>query len=169
MSSVTDVRLVRPARKFEASFNQMLTPYRRAGEQRYSLFFTCGKPDLSLYLQKSSELESKTNAPDSAPLSTYWLTEGDNIVGVIRIQHRLTESNAEVGGHIGFDVPHAHRGKGYGTVRLGLSLQMAKEFGINCALLACTKGNMASEKIIERNGGKFENEVWWDKQGAILD
>jgi predicted acetyltransferase len=167
MTSVTDVRLVRPAGEYKASFNEMLAAYRQAGEQRYSLFFTSGKPDLPLYLQRSSELESQTNAPEPAPLSTYWMIAGDDIVGVVRIRHRLTERNTEVGGHIGFDVPHAHRGKGYGTVLLDMALQMARELGISRALLTCTKGNVASEKIIERNGGKFENEVWWDKQGVV--
>ncbi len=62
------------------------------------------------------------------------------------------------GGHIGYDVPPSERMKGYGTILLKHVLLKAKEMGIKKVLITCDADNIGSAKIIENNGGIYENE-----------
>lgn len=63
------------------------------------------------------------------------------------------------GGHIGFDVAPSYRGRGYGKKMLKLVLPKASELGIRKALITADEDNIASRKVIENNGGIFENVV----------
>ena len=42
---------------------------------------------------------------------------------------------------------------------LSLALPIAKELGINKALITCDKNNIGSAKAIMNNGGILENEI----------
>ena len=104
--------------------------------------------------------------------STYWLVKADHspqrdidggggspvYLGEIRIRHELTPYLLHAAGHIGYDIAPAHRRHGYGTLMLRLALPMAAALGIEQALLVCERGNVASRRIIERNGGVLEDE-----------
>lgn len=92
------------------------------------------------------------------PESTYWLVEGDEYIGRVSIRHELNDKLFKIGGHIGYDIRPSKRLRGYGTEILRLGLEKAKELGIKKVLITCDKDNIASKKIIESNGGVFENE-----------
>ena len=81
------------------------------------------------------------------------------IVGRSSIRHVLNQSLAKVGGHIGYAVAPAHRGKGYATEILRQSVIIASSLGVNHVLLTCDVGNTASAKVIEACGGKYESTV----------
>ncbi len=91
------------------------------------------------------------------PFSTFWLVDDGRFIGQANIRHRLNDHLMQIGGHIGYDIRPSMRGKGYGNAILGLSLGKAKELGIERALLTCDERNVASKKIIEKNGGVFES------------
>ncbi len=63
------------------------------------------------------------------------------------------------GGHIGYVIRPSKRRLGYGTVLLRLGLNKARERGLSRVLLTCGETNSASRKIIEANGGQFEDAV----------
>jgi predicted acetyltransferase len=95
------------------------------------------------------------------PDSTYWLVDNDKtVLGRVSIRHRLTEKLTQRGGHIGYYIRPAYRCKGYGTLICKLGLEKARELGIKRALITCDKTNIASNRIIRKNGGTLENEVW---------
>lgn len=48
---------------------------------------------------------------------------------------------------------------GYGTSLLKLALKKAKRLGLKSIVLTCDERNVASRKIIERNGGILEKIV----------
>lgn len=90
--------------------------------------------------------------------TTLWWVEVDEYLGRIAIRHRLTPHLSEVGGHIGYDVrPSARRG-GHATDMLGAALPVARSLGIESALLTCDVDNVASRKVIEKNGGILEDQ-----------
>jgi predicted acetyltransferase len=100
------------------------------------------------------------NLPEGwVPATTYWLVDNGEYMGKVNIRHRLTESLEKIGGHIGYDIRPSKRGRGYGSQVLKLALPKAREIGITRALLTCDATNTASRKIIEKNGGVFENSV----------
>jgi predicted acetyltransferase len=75
----------------------------------------------------------------------------------VRINLVLNDSLRDFGGHIGYDIRPSARGRGHATDLLAEALRVANGFGIDPALLTCAPGNVASRKVIERNGGKLRD------------
>ncbi|WP_078394095.1 GNAT family N-acetyltransferase [Shouchella patagoniensis] len=90
------------------------------------------------------------------PHSTYWAVELESgtVVGVINIRHKLTDKLFETGGHIGYGIRPTARGKGYATEMLTCSFEKVRALGISRALVCCDEDNVASERVIVKNGGK---------------
>jgi predicted acetyltransferase len=84
-------------------------------------------------------------------------------IGRIALRLKLNKYGREHYGHIGYSIRSSERGKGYGNVMLGLALAKARNKGMKEVLLQCNKDNLASQKVIENNGGiKFkENESYY--------
>lgn len=91
------------------------------------------------------------------PASTFWLVEDNAFIGLGSIRHRLTPALENFGGHIGYMVRKDKWGQGYGTRLLSLLLPEANRLGIEKALVTCNETNIASARIIERNGGILED------------
>jgi len=90
--------------------------------------------------------------------ASFLLAEVDGvIVGRTSIRHRLDERLAVEGGHIGYCVLPAHRGRGHATEILRQSLTVARHHGVTKALLTCDETNLASRKVIEHCGGTLES------------
>ncbi|MGY2874273.1 putative acetyltransferase [Marmoricola sp. URHA0025 HA25] len=86
-----------------------------------------------------------------------WWVEGDEYIGRMSIRHELNDWLREVGGHIGYDVRRSRRGEGHATAMLREALVIARDLGIEQALLTCDDDNIASRIVIERNGGVLED------------
>ncbi len=91
------------------------------------------------------------------PGTTLWYVEGDEYLGRLAIRHRLTPNLLEVGGHIGYDVRPSARRRGHATAMLKAALPIAYDLGIESALVTCDEDNVASAKVIEHNGGVYED------------
>ena len=88
-------------------------------------------------------------------MSTFWLLDGREIVGEIRIRHRLSPALEDFGGHIGYNVRPSQRRKGYATRMLALGLEEARRLRLTGVLLTCDPANIGSVRVIERNGGRL--------------
>lgn len=95
------------------------------------------------------------------PASTYLVTteDGERLVGMIDIRHRLNDFLLKCGGHIGYSIRKSERRKGFATEALRLGLNVCKELGVNEVLVTCDKENVGSAKTVIKNGGILENEV----------
>jgi len=107
--------------------------------------------------------------PDGwVPGTTYWLIrDGKTIVAQSNLRHRLTPSLERVGGHIGYATRPSERRKGYGTLLCALTLQKARELGLKRVLITCDADNLASARIIEKNGGRLENQELSQATGKL--
>ncbi|SNS68930.1 Predicted acetyltransferase [Asanoa hainanensis] len=92
------------------------------------------------------------------PATTLWWVDGDTYLGRLAIRHRLTEGLRELGGHIGYDVRSTARRRGHATAMLRAALPITRSLGIVSALVTCDVDNVGSRKVIEANGGVFEDE-----------
>jgi len=92
------------------------------------------------------------------PATTFWLVREGQILGVSNLRHDLTEFLRHEGGHIGYSVRPSERGKGYATVMVKLVLEKAKELGLTRVLITCDKDNVASSRVVQKNGGELESE-----------
>jgi len=107
---------------------------------------------------RADSLPETTRPAGYVPCTTWWWVEGREYFGRIAVRHRLTEKLREVGGHIGYDVRPTARGRGHATAMLRAVLPMAHALGINPALVTCDTVNVASRRVIEKNGGQLEDE-----------
>ncbi len=102
----------------------------------------------------------ETPRPDGfVPSLTFWWGEGEEYLGRIVLRHPLTPHLFEVGGHIGYDVPPAHRRQGHATAMLRTLLPVAlREHALVEVLVTCDTDNVPSRRVIEACGGVLDDE-----------
>lgn len=91
--------------------------------------------------------------PEVVPGETYFLMDGEHIVGEIYLRFGLTEVLLRDGGNIGYQIRPSARNCGYATQGLRFALDRLNGVGLAKALLICAEGNAASIRVIEKNGG----------------
>ena len=92
------------------------------------------------------------------PQTVLWWVHGHEYLGRLDIRHHLSEGLLRRGGNIGYDVRPSARRRGHATAMLAAALPLAAALGIREARIDCDVDNVASRKVIERNGGVFERE-----------
>lgn len=160
------MELVLPSAEYKDSYIEAVKEFHAAQdsppkERHYvDLSITELEADFENFVEKKKSESRGENLPEGyVPATTYWLIDNDKYIGGVSVRHQLNEKLMEFGGHIGYDIRPSMRGKGYGGEILALGLQKAKELGIPRVLVTCNATNVASRKIIEKNGGVLENQV----------
>lgn len=152
-------QLETPTTRVRDSYIKALAEYQHEGLMGYmDLDAQKIAADFPTYVEELRSHEQGKNLPEGYVSETVlWLTEGDLYIGRLSIRHELNEGLREWGGHIGYDIRPSERHKGYGKLILELGLKHAREMNINKILITCDINNDPSRKIIEANGGKFED------------
>lgn len=104
--------------------------------------------------------EHPVNMPDwFVPDTYYYLWDGAVLVGEFRIRHYLTDSLKAGAGHIGYSIKKEFRGKGYGTMGLALTLDLARNIVPEDEIyLRVLKTNIPSFKVMRNNGAYIAEE-----------
>jgi len=109
--------------------------------------------------QLLAQSEEEAPRPEGfVPATMLWWTDGHEFLGRLAIRHRLTPHLVERGGHIGYDIRASARRRGHATAMLRAALPVARELGIESVLITCDDTNIASKRVIENNGGVFEDQ-----------
>ena len=160
------MELVLPSVEYKASYIEAVKEFHAAKDAppmaRHYVGLSIPELDANFadYVEKKQSESRGENLPEGyVPATTYWLVDGDKYIGGVSVRHELNKNLKNIGGHIGYDIRPSERGKGYGSKVLELGLQKAKELGVARVLVTCSVTNIASRKIIEKNGGIFENQV----------
>ena len=154
------LRLVKPTKKYEKSWREAVEEFRK-DSKTIKLWEVLGNPDDLDGIIRNARLHSQDkNLPKGwVPYDLLWLVDGDEIVGIASIRHKLNPFLLEAGGHIGYEVKPSKRGCGYANKILQLSLKRFEKLGIEKILVTAFDNNVASWKAIEKNGGKLKNRV----------
>lgn len=119
--------------------------------------------DWGAYLAEAARLQDGVDLPDGHVAATFRVVEvGGRFVGRVSVRHRLTDALAVSGGHIGYAVRAPYRGRGYATAALRRALDVARDVGVDVALVTCDDSNVASARVIERCGGVLVDVVRTD-------
>ena len=151
--------LTEPSEEYKASFLEGVREFQREGRllnydvQRIEhdfAYFLC---------QLRKQQTPYTIKPGFVPHTDFWLIDGDEYIGQLSVRHQLNDFLLKIGGNIGYQIRPSKRCRGYGKTILSLGLEKARTMGIARALVTCDENNIGSKKVIEYNGGKFENTV----------
>ncbi|AKS41155.1 GNAT family N-acetyltransferase [Wenzhouxiangella marina] len=150
--------LIDPTPRYEASYLRYLDELGQ--EERYPFPLDFDASDFSALLVRLDDLRAGRNLPEGrVPSSTYWLVEGDEIIGVSNLRHALNEAIREVGGHIGLGVRPSRRGEGLGSELMALTIGRAWQRGMAELYIHCYRDNAASARMIRANGGQLHSEI----------
>lgn len=151
------MRLTSPTTKYAKSWYKAIKDLE--AEKARGFWNVPKKPtNLEDYIKLAKDHSQGKNLPSYwVPATTYWLIDNNKFVGHSNLRHRLTKELKKVGGHIGYTIPPTERKKGYGTKILKLTLKKASLLGLKKVLITSLDDNIASQKIIEKNGGKLQD------------
>ncbi|MBN1795252.1 MAG: GNAT family N-acetyltransferase [Sedimentisphaerales bacterium] len=157
---VENTKLVEPTVELKGEFLAMANEFKAEGSDTMN-----GVGSIEIDNFENSIIHAKNHSrgidlPQGwVPASTFWLVSNNQIVGSCNIRHQLNEFLENYGGHVGYGIRPSQRQKGYGMRILKLSLEKAKQLGLERVLITCDDDNIASIIIIETNGGKLEDKI----------
>lgn len=146
------MRLVKPSLKYKQSFIRALKEFEKEGRNE-------GNPkDVEGYIKRAKQFDKGEVPRGMVRASTLWLVDKNQFIGRIGIRHTLNTKLKKFGGHIGYAIRPGKRKKGYGYKALELALKKAKIIGLKKVMVTCDDDNIASQKIIEKHGGKLKSK-----------
>ena len=150
--------LVLPTQQYEQSYREFIAELE--DEERYPFQLDLDHSDFSALLRRLDDFANGIDIPKGyVQSSTFWLVDGDVLVGVSSLRHHLNERIKECGGHIGLGIRPSYRCRGLGTELLARTLIEARQRGIGEVHIHCHKDNEASGRMIVRNGGVLHSEI----------
>jgi len=89
------------------------------------------------------------------PGFTQWVVDGEFCGSInLRWQRGSNELPEHVLGHVGYGIVPWKRGRGYATLALAIMLRNARREGLDHVYVSTDVGNVASQRVIEANGGR---------------
>ena len=145
------VKLIVPMKEYLQSYVEARNEYVDNGVSTYS-FADASSCDI---FAKFDRYRTERGLPsDRVGEDKYWLVDDEkgHFIGEIAIRHRLNDALSQRGGHIGYGIRYSEWNRGYGTKMLALALEKAKEMQISPVLITCNDDNLASARVMEKNG-----------------
>ena len=164
------VELVQPSTLHRDSYRSLVAEFLGCAETLVPFVLSFDHSDFDAMLTRLTDCARGIGLSQGfVPHSTFWLIEdNDEVVGVTNIRHELTPALRIEGGNIGYGIRPSARGRGLGTVALRLALGRARDLGLSEVLVTCGKVNIASARIIRRNGGVLQSEEYLESRGEIV-
>jgi predicted acetyltransferase len=164
---VGDLHLVEPNEDMREQYLEYIDAFRAAGESGHQDKREREVSDFAGFVRKCRDEAAGRNLTGTyVPMTSYWLVSGGRIVATCRLRHWLNEVLEWHGGHIGYDARPDERCKGYATRMLAMVLEKARELGLTRVMVTCDKENIASARVIQKNGGVLDSEYWWEESGT---
>lgn len=164
------MELIKPCFKYKNSYLSYLKEVEQNGElmELGDAVLKDGE-SFETMLSRVDKISHKENLIGSMkPTFVFWIVVDHQVVGSMNLREELNEWSFYAIGHIGYYIRPSERGKGYATKALSYAKDFYREKGLKKILIMCTKDNIASEKVIIRNGGLFELEMNSFHEGIIL-
>jgi predicted acetyltransferase len=88
---------------------------------------------------------------------------------MLRLRHHLNEGLLQHGGHVGYYVRPAARGKGHAKQALRMALDRLRKMGVTRALVTVDPMNVPSIRVVLANGGKPDGQGRHPQTGAVVN
>lgn len=150
------IRLVLPSEEYVGSFFAAMAEFESEGLPQVPAGM--GQDQFPAYVQKLLDQAEGKNLPEGyVPSREFWMIDADGYVGRIILGLTFYPAPDRVGHHVGYAVRPSKRRKGYASIALHLLIREAKKIGIYRLMPTCGSANIASRKVIEKNGGILLN------------
>ncbi len=161
-----DVKLIEPSLIYKESFLEFAQDVKNTGYESYGLY-TKAEEDFEEFVTDLTNSSKGINIQKGwSPCSSYWLIDDScEVVGVIRIRHRVDSDYLQMIGHIGYEIKSCRRKEGFGSKLLELGLAEAGKLGLEKVLITCNEDNIGSLRIIEKFNGAYKQSFIEGKTG----
>jgi predicted acetyltransferase len=159
-----DTQLIRPQVELADTHRELVRDFQQHEGELVPWVLALDSSNFGQYVKQLNDASLGIGLkPGFVEHSTYWLVDQRRVlVGVSNLRHRLTPQLERVGGHIGFGVRPSRRREGHASRLLALTLLEAHSLNIDRVLMTCDKDNIASAKVIIKNGGILDAEFTSD-------
>jgi len=162
------VELVEPTEALREAFVEYVEEFAAAGERSHARDRDDVRSNFAGFVRRLRDHARGVGLPVGfVPQTTYWLVRDGRVLGAAGLRHRLTDALRDVGGHVGYVIRPSERGKGYATRMLAMVLDRARLLGLRHVLVTCDKGNVASARVIQKNGGRLDSESPSPTDGVV--
>jgi len=150
------ISLRSPSEEYLDSFFQAMAEFQSEGIPQVSADMTRGQfPD---YVQRLHDQALGKNLKEGhVPSKEFWIIDAEGYSGRIILGLAFFPAPNRVGHHVGYAVRPSRRRRGYATKALKSLLDEARELKIYKLMPSCDAANVASRKVIEKNGGVLLN------------
>ena len=161
------IKLIIPNEAYLRSYTDAFNEY---AENHVSTYSFTDPSSCDIFEKFDNYRNARNLRPDRVGEDKYWLVEDENayFIGEVAIRHELNDALRRRGGHIGYGVRCTEWNRGYGTRLLALALEKAKEMRISPVLVTCNDDNLASARVIEKNGFTLEDKVPFLQDGKCI-
>lgn len=147
------------------AFTDMIDDYQINGTP----FLGMTSPDMFPYFVRTCIKHSAGIGLGVSPYTRFFLVDDDGVIyaqGDVR--HKATKENVTFKGQLGYGVLPSKRKCGYGTLMCKLLLEEAKNLGFKEVIITCRDDNVGSAKIIEKNGGKLLETIFYKRDNTMM-
>ena len=166
----SNLKFEEPHSDLQDSYRSLVREFVDRGEPLVPFPLAFPNDDFSAFLARLAGCRRGEGIPTGfVPHSTYWLVRnGEEVVGVSNLRHRLTDALRLEGGHVGYGIRPSARRLGFATELLRHTLDRARAMKLPEVLLTCSKSNEPSVRTILRNGGVFMSEGLIPSRGDVI-
>lgn len=156
-----NIQLIHPQPKWQDSFNDLINEAKIANEiPELGHAYRPNEDFSSMCIRLENRKQGINIHPRDVPSCLFWILDVKRgvIVGTLDMRYKITGDYFKRLGHVAYYIKPSERKKGYATQALKEVLKFYKSNGISKILVTCYKDNIASQKVIQKNAGKFESE-----------
>lgn len=152
------MKLILPNLKYKESYEELIKSARKYGDYQElgNALIKDNETFKDMLIRLNNRRKGKNIAKRDVPATIYWIIDNDKVVGTIDLRHKLNKDYFERLGHIAYYIKPEDRNKGYATKALAIAKRKYFNKYFSKILITCFKDNIASAKVIKKNGGILE-------------
>jgi predicted acetyltransferase len=159
---LSQVWLEIPSEKYVDSFFQAMAEFAEEGIPQVPANMTT--VEFPAYVQRLHDQSVGKNLPEGrVPSKEFWIIDAEGYAGRIILGLSYAPDPDRVGHHVGYAVRPSKRRLGYASQALRCLLEESRKLKIFKLMPICDASNVASRKVIERNGGVLLDGIPVDK------
>lgn len=165
------MKLLKPCKKYEKDYYMLVNSAIKNNDVKELGNAYRENESYNDFLSRVKNREKGINISKmDVPSSTYFIINDENrLVGTIDLRHTLNDNYYYRLGHIAYYIKKEERNKGYAAESLKLALKIYQKHNINEVLITCLSDNIASKKVIIKNGGVFEKRFFEKSFNSYID